>query len=160
MMNMKIHITYFKRLDVLQFLTVVSMIVLFPVFVHRDGYGLEATLTIFFAMYLVFTNLFGRFHKLSRIEIKYTILTVLSIIWTISLYNISRFINIHEKFYSIYIYVISLIPGLILISYVTYYKEWKNFYRAMTYMPFEDHIKKEAKKRGKKIELELEKMRE
>ncbi|MGD2250936.1 MAG: hypothetical protein PVF58_21260 [Candidatus Methanofastidiosia archaeon] len=157
---MKTYIAHFKRLDVLQFLTVVSMIVLCPVFVRRDGYGIETTLTIFFALYLVFTNFFGRFRNLSRVVIKYTIMTLLAIIWTTSLYNISRFINIHEKFHSIYIYVISLIPGLILISYVAYYREWKNFYKAITYMPLEDHIKKEAKKRGEEIELELEKMRE
>jgi len=143
-------------LNVFQFLTVVFMILLLPIYSHWFGIGFEVFLTIFFIIYAFYPNFFGWIHKLSYNEIRYQIMVILAIIWTFLLFNISRIIGyVYEEYLGI-VYLVSLIPVVILILYLTHYKEWRNFHKSLTHWYFEDYMKRKAKERAKKIELELE----
>ena len=89
-------------------------------------------------------------------EIKYQIMAILTIIWTFLLFNISRIIGyMYEEYFGI-VYLVSLIPVVILILYLTHYKEWRHFHESLTHWYFEDYVKRKAEERAKKIELELE----
>lgn len=146
-----------RKLNVLQFLTLVFMI--FLLFTHSRlfGFGLETLLLVTFMVYSFYPQFFGRIHGLSYAEIKHPILAVLVIMWTYSFYILSRIIGyMYEKDLGIYMYLISSIPVFILILYLTHYREWRNFYDSLTHMYLEDYMKKKAKERLKEIELELE----
>lgn len=70
---------------------------------------------------------------------------ILAFIWLFLSYNMSRITEyMFKKNLGIYVYLVSLIPIVVLILHLTYYKEWRNLYKSLTRLYIEDYIKKEA----------------
>lgn len=156
---MKIKRNSLKKLNILQFLTLTSAILLLSVYIREFGHGFEAMLASLFVILVFLPNFVGWVYKLSHEELKHSIMAELVIAWTCLLYIISIIITyMYEKYLGEYAHLISLIPSVILISYLTYYKEWGNFYRSLSRMHLEDYIRKKAEERAKEMELEFGEM--
>lgn len=154
-MNMKISKTSLT-LTVLQFLTLAFILVSLPLYSSWFEFGFKRAFAMSLILYIFFPNLLGWIHKIPYDEIKYLIMIILAFTWLFLLYNISRIAEyMFKKYFGIYVYFVSLIPVVVLILYLTYYKEWRNLYKSLTHLYIEDYIKKEAEERVKEIKLEF-----
>ena len=129
---MKIKKIALTKLIVFQFLTLISLILLIPIYYRWVENGYELIFTMVFAIMVFFPNFIGHLYRLPYQEVKHNTVAYLVVMWMYSLFNIGRIIEIaYEKDLGIFVYVMGLIPVIILILYLTYSKEWKNFYKSL-----------------------------
>ncbi len=144
-----------RRMYILQFLTLVSMILVLFISIHWLGFGFGEQLTLFFMIMLFYPNLFGYIHKASHEEITYLIMITLVTTWTFLLYMICHILVYVYENLSIYVYLVCMIPVVILVLYLEHSKGWRMFYKSMTRSPLEDYIKEKARERVEELILEL-----
>lgn len=164
-MNMKTKKNPFGKLTILQFITVVFMILLLCTYFHWFGFGLEAELGLearliaVFMAYIFFPQLFRWIQKLSYDEVKYLTMAILVFVWTYSLYVLIRMIGYrYGKDFGVYVYAVSFIPIVILVFYLNHTREWGRFYSSLTRSRFEEYMEKKVRERAKKMELELKEL--
>ena len=121
-----------RKLRIFQLFTLISMIVLVFIYERWFGFGLEFLFTGYFAFFVFFPDFYRWFHKLPYEEVRPSIIVILTIMWSYSLFNISRIAeDMYETDLGIFPYVAGLIPILILIYYVARFEEWREFFKSL-----------------------------